>query len=199
MDAWVWILIAVIVLVVLWLVWRRSRKRKRDQLQEQFGPEYDRAVETKGGRSEAETELQARAKRRDKLDIRPLSPAAREGYERSWKDAQADFVDRPPDALGKADRLVQEVMKERGYPVCDFEQRSDDLSVDHPTVVASYRDAHSTSKKVDSGDASTEDMRQAMQQYRNLFEELLDRDSGGNDQERDDQNREKADRQERPR
>lgn len=187
MDAWVWILIAVVVLVILWLAWRQNRKRKSDQLQEQFGPEYDRAVKTKGGRSEAESELQARAKRRDKLDIRPLSPAAREGYERSWKDAQADFVDRPTDALGEADRIVQEVMKERGYPVDDFEQRSADLSVDHPTLVSNYRDAHSTSKQAASGDASTEDMRQAMQKYRSLFEELLERESGTNDREREDQ------------
>ena len=99
MDAWVWILVAIVVLVILWLVWRQNRKRKRDQLQEQFGPEYDQAVKTEGGRSEAESELQARAKRRDKLDIRPLSPAAREGYERSWKDTQADFVDRPTEPL----------------------------------------------------------------------------------------------------
>ncbi len=189
MDAWVWILIAVIVLVVLWLVWRQSQKRKRDQLQEQFGPEYDRTVQNKGGRSEGESELQARAKRRDKLDIRPLSPAAREGYGRSWKDAQADFVDRPPEALENADRLVQEVMKERGYPVDDFEQRSADLSVDHPTLVSNYRDAHSTSKRAGSGDATTEEMRQAMQQYRSLFDELLESDSAGADREGDDDER----------
>ena len=194
MDAWVWILIAVVVLVIVWLVWRQNRKRKSDQLQEQFGPEYDRAVKTKGGRSEAESELQARAKRRDKLDIRPLSPAAREGYERSWKDAQADFVDRPTEALGEADRIVQEVMKERGYPVDVFEQRSADLSVDHPTLVSNYRDAHSTTKQAASGDASTEDMRQAMQKYRSLFEELLERESGTNDQEGEDQEPEKDSR-----
>jgi hypothetical protein len=194
MDAWVWILIAIVVLVILWLVWRQNRKRKRDQLQEQFGPEYDRAVKTKGGRSEAESELQARAKRRDKLDIRPLSPAAREGYERSWKDTQADFVDRPTEALGEADRIVQEVMKERGYPVDDFEQRSADLSVDHPALVSNYREAHSTSQQAASGDASTEDMRQAMQKYRSLFEELLEEDSGTHDAERDDQDPEKDSR-----
>ena len=103
-------------------------------------------------------------------------------------------MDRPTEALGGADRIVQEVMKERGYPVDDFEQRSADLSVDHPTLVPNYRDAHSTSKQAASGDATTEDMRQAMQKYRSLFEELLERDSGTHDAERDDQEPEKESR-----
>jgi len=94
-------------------------------------------------------------------------------------DAWVWIVGRPPDALGEADRIVPEVMKERGYPVDDFEQRSADLSVGHLTVVANYRDALSTSKKACSGNASTKEMRRAMQQYRSLFEELLERDSAG--------------------
>lgn len=186
MEAWVGVLVAIIVLVVLWLVWRRSQKRKSDQLQEQFGPEYERAVESKGDRSKAESDLAQRAKRHDKLDIRSLSPAARESYERSWKDAQADFVDRPREALANADRLVQEVMRERGYPVDDFEQRAADLSVDHPDVVDNYRSAHTTSTRARSGDASTEDMRRGMQHYRSLFDDLLEKHSGDDGQASDD-------------
>lgn len=185
MDAWVWILIVVVVLVVLWLAWRRSQERKSDHLKEQFGPEYERAVESKGGRSEAETELAHRAKRHDKLEIRSLSPAARESYERSWKDAQAEFVDQPREALAKADHLVQEVMRERGYPVDDFEQRAADLSVDHPDVVDNYRTAHTTSTRARSGDASTEDMRRGMNHYKSLFEELLGGTFSGKDAQRD--------------
>jgi hypothetical protein len=186
MEAWVGVLIAIVVLVVLWLVWRRSQKRKSDQLQEQFGPEYERAVESKGDRSKAESDLAQRAKRHDKLDIRSLSPAARESYERSWKDAQADFVDQPREALANADRLVQEVMRERGYPVDDFEQRAADLSVDHPDVVDNYRSAHTTSTRARSGDASTEDMRRGMQHYRSLFDDLLEKHSGDDGQASDD-------------
>lgn len=186
MEAWVGVLIAIVVLVVLWLVWRRSQKRKSDQLQEQFGPEYERAVESKGDRNKAESDLAQRAKRHDKLDIRSLSPAARESYERSWKDAQADFVDQPREALANADRLVQEVMRERGYPVDDFEQRAADLSVDHPDVVDNYRSAHTTSTRARSGDASTEDMRRGMQHYRSLFDDLLEKDSGDDGQASDD-------------
>ena len=186
MEAWVGVLIAIVVLVVLWLVWRRSQKRKSDQLQEQFGPEYERAVESKGDRNKAESDLAQRAKRHDKLDIRSLSPAARESYERSWKDAQADFVDQPREALANADRLVQEVMRERGYPVDDFEQRAADLSVDHPDVVDNYRSAHTTSTRARSGDASTEDMRRGMQHYRSLFDDLLEKDPGDDGQASDD-------------
>jgi len=193
MDAWVWILIAIIVLVILWLVWRRSQKRKSEQLQEQFGPEYERTVQSKGGQSEAESELAQRAKRHDELEIRSLSPAARESYERSWKDTQADFVDTPREALAKADHLVQEVMRERGYPVDDFEQRAADLSVDHPGVVDNYRSAHTTSTRAGSGDASTEDMRRGMQQYRSLFDDLLERPS-----DEDSERGEEGDEQERP-
>jgi hypothetical protein len=182
MEAWVGVLIAIVVLVVLWVVWRRSQKRKSEQLQEQFGPEYERAVESKGGRSEAESDLAQRAKRHDKLDIRSLSPAARESYERSWKDVQAEFVDQPREALANADRLVQEVMRERGYPVDDFEQRAADLSVDHPDVVDNYRSAHTTSTRAHSGDASTEDMRRGMQHYRSLFDDLLEKHSGDDEQ-----------------
>jgi hypothetical protein len=193
MEAWVGVLIAIVVLVVLWLVWRRSQKRKSDQLQEQFGPEYERAVESKGDRSKAESDLAQRAKRHDKLDIRSLSPAARESYERSWKDAQADFVDQPREALANADRLVQEVMRERGYPVDDFEQRAADLSVDHPDVVDNYRSAHTTSTRARSGDASTEDMRRGMQHYRSLFDDLLEKHSGDDGQASDDRDGDEED------
>lgn len=187
MDAWVWILIVVVVLVILWFVWRQRQKQSSEQLREQFGPEYERAVRTKGGQSGAESELRQRAKRHEKLDIRSLSPAAREGYERSWQETQAKFVDEPVETLGDADRLVQEVMKERGYPVDDFEQRSADLSVDHPNVVSNYRSAHSTATKATSGDSTTEEMRRAMQQYRSLFDELLERTDTGDESVSDQQ------------
>ena len=33
-------------------------------------------------------------------------------------------------------------MRERGYPMGDFDQRAEDISVDHPEVVSNYRTAH---------------------------------------------------------
>ena len=114
----------------------RLKQRYRDeiagQLQEQFGPEYDRTVGTAESKREAEAELQAREERRRKLEIRPLPSAARYRYLEAWQGVQSQFVDEPSAAVARADELIQSVMSERGYPVEDFEQRAADVSVDHP-------------------------------------------------------------------
>jgi hypothetical protein len=77
-------------------------------------------------------------------------------------------VDDPRGAVQQADTLIQSVMRERGYPVDDFEQRAADISVDHPHVVENYREGH----RLASGD--TEEQRQAMVHYRALFDELVE-------------------------
>jgi len=64
-------------------------------------------------------------------------------------------------------------MSTRGYPVSDFEQRAADISVDHPRVLENYRAAHETALRQTRGQASTEDLRQAMIHYRTLFEDLV--------------------------
>ena len=175
MDTWVWILLAAVaLLVVIGIVWAAGRKRRTERLREGFGPEYDRTLETSGGRREAESELLDRQKRREELDIRPLPPGARDRYAGQWQSAQTRFVDDPRGAIAEADRLVQEVMRERGYPTDDFERRSADISVDHPELVENYREAHRISVMSDRDEASTEDQRQAMVHYRSLFEELLE-------------------------
>jgi hypothetical protein len=175
MSTWVWIVIVVAVVVVLALVaWSMMRRRRSTQLREGFGPEYDRTVEERGSRRQAEAELADREKRREQLDIRPLTPAARDRYMDRWRDTQARFVDDPGSAVGDADGLVQEVMRERGYPTEDFEQRAADISVDHPHIVENYRAAHGISLAHQRGEASTEDLRQSLVHYRSLFEELLE-------------------------
>ena len=83
-------------------------------------------------------------------------------------------MDEPSKTIGEADDLVKEVMKTRGYPVGDFDQRSADISVDHPNVVTNYRAAHDIASRNNQGQATTEDLRQAMIHYRSLFEELLE-------------------------
>ncbi len=87
---------------------------------------------------------------------------------------RARFVDDPRGAVTVADGLVTEVMQKRGYPIGEFEQRAADISVDHPVVVENYRAAHAIALRHSSGQASTEDLRQAMVHYRALFQELLD-------------------------
>jgi hypothetical protein len=178
MDAWVWILI-VVLLVIAALAFVVARKKRSDRLRERFGPEYDRAVSETGGERAAQSELRQREKRRERLHIVPLDSEARERYATSWREVQARFVDVPSEATSEADRLVQRVMKERGYPVDSFDQREADISVDHPGVVEDYRAAHAISLANDHGEASTEDLRQAMVHYRSLFEELLETGRSG--------------------
>jgi hypothetical protein len=175
MPTWAWIVIAVAaVVVVALLLWSALRARRTRTLKEGFGPEYDRTVADAPSKREAETELTERQKRREELDIRPLDPDVRERYLESWQATQARFVDDPGGAITEADVLIRQVMRERGYPVEDFDRRAADLSVDHPEVVNNYRAAHGISIAHERERASTEDLRQAMVHYRSLFDELLE-------------------------
>jgi hypothetical protein len=173
MNAWIWVVIAVVVVLAAIAALALSRARRSERLQRGFGPEYEREIERQGGRREAEAELMQRTKRREALDIRPLSPDARTHYQQSWRDTQSRFVDEPVEAVAEAERSVVEVMQQRGYPMEDFEQRAADVSVDHPHVVENYRAAHTISVRAVAGEASTEDLRQAMVHYRALFDDLL--------------------------
>ncbi len=191
MPGWAWALVAVGAIVVVALViWQAMKQRRTRELQGRFGPEYDRTLDVAESKRDAEAELSARADRRDELEIRPLTTAARERYLVEWQRVQAKFVDDPDGAVRDADMTIQSVMADRGYPVDDFEQRAADVSVDHPQVVENYRLGHRLARASALGDGTTEDLRQAMQHYRLLFEELvedtadapLDRDRAGEQQ-----------------
>jgi hypothetical protein len=180
MSPWIWVVIAVVVIAVIAIVaWYAARRRRTEGLRRQFGPEYDRTVDETGRPRAAESELEERRRRREELDIRPLAPGARARYADEWRDVQARFVDDPSGAVAQADTLVTQVMRERGYPMDEFEQRAADVSVDHPQVVGDYRAAHDISMRAAAGRAETEDLRQAMVHYRALFEDLLEEDTGG--------------------
>ena len=162
------VVVIVAVLVIAGLIW--SRRRRSEHLRDRFGPEYEHAIAHEGGRAKAEAELE---KRVSKLDIRPLEPAARLNFIDRWKEVQAQFVDDPARAVASADALLGEVMTAWGYPVSDFDQRAGDISVDHPEVVKHYRAGHDIALRHAQGQASTEDLRQAMIHYRALFDELV--------------------------
>jgi FtsZ-interacting cell division protein ZipA len=175
MDTWVWIVIAVVaVIVVLGVIWSATRAKRSRALKDTFGREYDRTVENAGDRREAEKELRERQKRHDELELRPLSPEARDRYVRQWQSTQTRFVDDPRGAVAEADALVQQVMQDRGYPTKDFDRRVADISVDHPDLVEKYRTAHGIAEQAENGDASTEDMRHSVRHYRALFAVLLE-------------------------
>jgi hypothetical protein len=177
MDTWVWIVIGVFVaVVVLGILISALGTRRSRSLQDRFGPEYDRTVDKTGGRREAEQELREREKRHDELELRPLSKDARERYLQQWQATQSLFVDDPAGAVAQADDLVQQVMRDRGYPVDDFEQRAADISVEHPDLVEKYRTANGISRASERGEASTDELRHSVRHYRALFVELLEVD-----------------------
>ena len=172
MTAWIVVAVIVVVAIILAVAWVGMRRRR---LQSRFGPEYQKVADQTGSKWRADSELSARQQRRQKLDIRPLEPQQRERYTQEWRQVQADFVDAPYESVSRADTLVNRVMRERGYPMDNFEEHANNLSVDYPQLVDNYREAHAIAMREKS--ANTEDLRKAMLHYRNLFEELL----GGND------------------
>ena len=179
MPAWSWILIAAAVVIAVGvgvMVARANRRKRTDRLREHFGPEYERAVGEAGDQGAAEKELVERERNRKKLDIVALAPESRAKYAEHWHTVQTAFVDDPSRAVGDADRLVTQVMRERGYPIDDFEQRAADISVDHPNVVDHYRSAHAIHVAQEHGDIGTEAQREAFVHYRALFEKLLETD-----------------------
>jgi type II secretory pathway component PulK len=174
-----WIVLGILVLAIIVVLAMAARWRSRANLQERFGPEYDREVAARGSEREAERHLRDVADRRDRLDIRQLDAAARDRYTLRWQNVQTDFVDQPGRALDEADRLITDVMEDRGYPVHDFNERAELVAADHPQIVEHYRAAHSArqrqlaSRSGDSSAVDTEEMRQAFVHYRALFDELV--------------------------
>ncbi|MDX6265396.1 MAG: hypothetical protein QOD70_136 [Frankiales bacterium] len=176
-------IVAIVVIVLLAAaVAVATRKRRSTQLREEFGPEYDRTVGDAGKRRDAEKDLAARKDEYAELDLRPLTPAARERYTSSWTQVQAKFVDAPALAVSEADTLVTQLMADRGYPTEDFDVQARLLSVEHAHVLESYRSAHGVELASRARQATTEDIRNAMLDFRRVFEDVMaesDNTSGG--------------------
>jgi hypothetical protein len=166
------IVAAVVVLaLVVAAVWSA---RRRASLRSRFGPEYDQTIAAAGSRRAGERELRDRASRRDELDIRPLDPRAAERYCAEWRLVQERFVDAPAESVAQAHTLVTAVMSDRGYPTSDDDERTSMLSVDHADVMAQYRTGMRTEQEWrSSGTADTEELRQAMRHYRDVFDRLV--------------------------
>jgi hypothetical protein len=174
MPVWEIVLIAAVIVLAAVVVFLLIDRRRSRHLQSRFGPEYERTLRETGDRRRAEQDLERREKRVEKLHIQTLSMSDRDRFVAAWRADQARFVDDPADAVIEADRLVQEVMKARRYPVADFDQRVEDISVDHPHLVQNYRAARDIARRRERGEASTEDLRKALVYYRALFDELLE-------------------------
>ena len=184
MDTWVWVVIIVAAVLIVgaalaaFAISTRQR-RKDEQLKSEFGPEYDRTMKQMGDRKKAEKALLGRKERVEQFHLKAVSQADRERFMTEWQGVQAQFVDTPGRAIGEADELVGEAMRARGFPTGDYDQRFEDISVEHPYVVQHYREAHAIAKKNKAGQADTEALRQAMVHYRELFNELLNAPARG--------------------
>ena len=176
MDTNVWIIISVVLaaVVVVLAAMLLTQRRRSGQLQQRFGPEYDRTVSRHGSQKEAEEELIARERRVNRFQIVPLSREDAARFSEDWRAVQNRFVDDPKAAVEDADRQVRELMQRRGYPMGDFEQRAADLSVDHAEMVEHYRMAHQIAVRNQGGKVNTEDLRKAIVHYRAIFDELLE-------------------------
>jgi hypothetical protein len=175
-DTQTWIILAAVVVLALIAVgaWFFYQKKQSYKLQGRFGPEYDRTVNELGSRTKGESELKAREKRVERLEILPLAPSEAARFSEAWQALQGRFVDNPKGVVVQVEQLVRELMEKRGYPMGDFERRAGDISVDHPDVVANYRAAQAIAVRDQKGTADTEELRKAVVHYRALFDELLE-------------------------
>ena len=176
LDTQTWIILAAAVALGLVAIgaWLYTRRKQSHRLQQHFGPEYDRTVNELGGRTKGESELKAREKRVERLEILPLAPSEAARFTEAWRALQSRFVDNPKGVVVQAEQVVRELMEKRGYPMGDFERRAGDISVDHPDVVANYRSAQAIALREQKGMADTEELRKAVVHYRALFDELLE-------------------------
>lgn len=168
-----WLVAIVVVLLAAAAAIYVLQRQRSHRLRTHFGPEYDHALEGFGERKAAERALRDRARRVEKLEIRPLPALRREELSTRWRSVQAQFVDDPGTAIQEAHTLLSSVMHEQGYPTGRFEEEVELLSVHHPAAVQHYRAAHRLAEDRARGRSATEELRQAMIHYRALFEDLL--------------------------
>lgn len=170
MDETALLIIALLVIVGMFVLWLLLRQRRTGSLREEFGDEYDRTLESRGGRSAAERDLEDRKKRVADFTIRPLDRDERDHFRKEWLEVKALFVDAPREAVLRADRMLKSVLTKRGFPMADFDRRYEDLTVDHRDTARHYRAGHTIAQ---DGDATTEDLRQAMGHYEALFDDMV--------------------------
>jgi hypothetical protein len=171
------LVVAAVVVVVLILVavgaYIQRRRERTLAFRNRFGSEYELAIVKHGSAREAEAKLADRETRVGTLEIRELGATERERFVTEWHTVQSRFVDHPRMAVTEADDLINALLGARGYPQSSFEQRAADVSVHYPRVMQNYRTAHSIAVRLGQVEATTEELRTAMIQYRDIFDDLL--------------------------
>ncbi len=170
------LIVAAFVLVVIVAIaiaaYMEHLKTKTQAFRLRFGSEYDREVRKNGSSRQAESKLAERETHVKTLEIRDLGVVERDRFVTEWYTVQSRFVDHPKAAVTEADDLINALLEARGYPHASFEQRAADLSVSYPRVMENYRLAHTAAVRLGKVEATTEELRTAMIQYRAVFDEL---------------------------
>jgi hypothetical protein len=147
--------------------------QRRRALREKFGEEYERLVDEHQSTSAAEKELRERERRHAELELRELSPEARARYRDEWQEVQARFVDAPEESVSAADQFVTTVLEDIGYPTGEFDDQAAHVSVDHARTLSAYRRAHEITERSTRHEATEDELRQAVLDYRELVTDLL--------------------------
>jgi hypothetical protein len=111
------ILIVVVIVALAVAAWALIQRQKTRRLRGKYGPEYDRLAQQENSPRRAESILEEREKRVAKFQIRSLREDQRERFAAEWRTVQEKFVDDPRGAVSDADRLINEALKARGYPM----------------------------------------------------------------------------------
>ena len=172
-PAGVVILLIVAALIIIISLVSVTVRRRRMRARESFGLSYKQGAAERHDRDNSERVLRFRKSASEKSRIRPLSPTDRASFRYRWNEVQSDFVEDPNGALVRAQNLVTSVMQARGYPVPELDQAAD-LSAEHPIVVDNYRAVREIGLRHSRGQATAEDLRQAVMHYRALFQELIE-------------------------
>ena len=99
----------------------------------------------------------------------------KEYWETEWAEFEDDLADSPREALPELDDLVTRMMVEAGYPVNTADQ-IDDEGID-PEIVVSFLAARAVTRQVDRGDdVDPGDIAQAINDYRELYQHLINRE-----------------------
>jgi FtsZ-interacting cell division protein ZipA len=184
------IVVAVVVILLLAIFFAMRRRQaqrseeQRERTREEFGTEYDRAAQERGSEEEAERELRARRGQVER-QVEPLSEESRQRYEERWNEVERVFVDNPGRSIELADRTISEILEERNFvtdPAQSEEETARSLAVMHPDVADDYREARrirtavvaraGQSSEEGSEEETTEEMRQAIQRYRAVYQGL---------------------------
>ena len=165
------VIVVILVLVAAAAAGASILLRRRAGTRGLHGAEYDRLADEVGQRK-AQAEFAKRRQRVDGLGLKSLSDERRAAYPGQWTVAQEQFVDNPAQSVRAAAAMIAAVTADRGYDVSNHEQLLTDLSVDHGRYLDGYRHARKVAAR--AAQATTEDMRRALLNYRVLFFDLLE-------------------------